>query len=528
MGSLLWSGSALVNVGNVFRQSAAAYTFNKFKCSDWGGRIVSDADTLGAGADLKQDDKPAVLTENLHSNRLSHRLRNIGAAIASVAAVGAVIGGLTGYWNAWKVINDDLLKVKTQSPTVELTISKGPSVAALPIANPTKATGLDPIADTLAQQLVSSLGKFSLLRVIPRGTTTNFVKQDDAIEAARKAGVDYLVTGEVRPRGKGPLVNIQVADLHTGGEIWSRSFDASAEEVETGTDSYEIGDVAAAQINGAIENGEYRKIQNKPIAELNSYECIIQSRVGAMIGSQSAGLRALECSKRLTDKEPNNALGWAARATVLGSQRFLGFGLAPDAVKHFDKRTYLNGDFISAATRAVELAPDDAAARKVYAQAIGTKCQIDLYKQEVQKAIVLNPNDPFTLGVLGINLTYMGGWDEGSALAERAIRLVGPNASFIWWFGPAKRHFWRGEYQQALEDMLHAYFEGLWLSHLDQAYTLPFLNRIDDAREQVAKLQKVWPGFTISEANSFYRMYCFPPEFIERMNGGLRQAGLPE
>ena len=85
-----------------------------------------------------------------------------------------------------------------------------------------------------------------------------------------------------------------------------------------------------------------------------------------------------------------------------------------------------------------------------------------------------------------------------------------------------------GEYQPALDDFLHAYLEGFWLSHLDQAYTLPYLSRLDDAKAQVAKLVKLWPDFTIREADALYRMYCFQPEYIERMNGSLRKAGLPE
>lgn len=492
---------------------------------------MSDADTLGTGADLKKDDKqPAAPQEKsrFYSDRLRHRLRNIGAAIASIAAIGAVIGGLTGYWNAWKVISNDLLKIRPQSEAAGLTITKGPSVAALPISNPAKATALDPIADTMTQQLVSSLGKFSLLRVIPRATAANFPKQADAIEAARGAGADYLVTGEVRPLGGGARANIQVADLRSGAEIWSKSFDANAEGVQTETDAYEIGDIAASQIGGVIDNAEYKKIQNKPVADLNSYECIIQSRVGAVIGSQSAGLRALECSKRLTAKEPNNAQAWATLSAVFNGQRAFGFGLAPDLVQHVEKRLYLNEEMISAATRAVELAPDDASVRRSFALAIGTKCQIDLYRQEAQKALALNPNDPVTVGWLGIYMAYMGDWDDGSALAEKAIRLAGPNASWAWWFGPAKRHWWRGEYQQALEDFRHAYIEGFWLSHLDQAYTLPFLGRLDDAKAQVAKLLKLRPDFTIREADAWYRMYCFQPEYIERMNGALRQAGLPE
>jgi hypothetical protein len=57
----------------------------------------------------------------------------------------------------------------------ELIVSKGPSVAVLPVTNPAKATALEPVAATIAQQLASSLGKFSTLRVMPRATAANFL-----------------------------------------------------------------------------------------------------------------------------------------------------------------------------------------------------------------------------------------------------------------------------------------------------------------------------------------------------------------
>ena len=84
-----------------------------FKNSDALGseRAMNDADTTITGAALKKDDEPpATLQENSRSSRLRPRLRNIGAAIASVAAVGAAIGGLTGYWNAWnwKVVRTEI------------------------------------------------------------------------------------------------------------------------------------------------------------------------------------------------------------------------------------------------------------------------------------------------------------------------------------------------------------------------------------------------------------------------------------
>ena len=86
-------------------------------------------------------------------------------------------------------------------------------------------------------------------------------------------------------------------------------------------------------------------------------------------------------------------MGRAQQRFVL-SRDFLGFGLAPDQAQHAEKRLYLNEEIIRTATRAIELAPDDAYVRRLFAHAIGTKCQIDLYRREVQKALSLSPNDP--------------------------------------------------------------------------------------------------------------------------------------
>jgi hypothetical protein len=48
-----------------------------------------------------------------------------------------------------------------------------------------------------------------------------------------------------------------------------------------------------------------------------------------------------------------------------------------------------------------------------------------------------------------------------------------------------------------------------WLSQLDLAYTLPFLGRIDEAKEHVAALLKTYPTMTIREADAFYKLRVF-------------------
>ena len=66
------------------------------------------------------------------SDRLRHRLRTTGAAIASLAAVGAVISGLAGYWSTWKLVKNELSR-------------DGQSVQREAVARPDVAPRLSPV-----------------------------------------------------------------------------------------------------------------------------------------------------------------------------------------------------------------------------------------------------------------------------------------------------------------------------------------------------------------------------------------------
>jgi hypothetical protein len=119
-------------------------------------------------------------------------------------------------------------------------------------------------------------------------------------------------------------------------------------------------------------------------------------------------------------------------------------------------------------------------------------CQADRVLVEGEKAVALKPYDAEVLGDVGLNVAFSGHWDEGVALAEKALKLGGPSAAPYWWWPAAKRAWLRGEYHEAYEDFQRGYIESVWLSHLDLAYTLPFLGRIDEAKQHVAALLKMY------------------------------------
>lgn len=82
------------------------------------------------------------------SDRLRHHLRIVGAAIASLAAVGAVIGGLAGYWNAWTVVKaESFMRVKLYINSLAARRRPRLSLIVLPFANLNNDPDQDYLAD---------------------------------------------------------------------------------------------------------------------------------------------------------------------------------------------------------------------------------------------------------------------------------------------------------------------------------------------------------------------------------------------
>ena len=412
--------------------------------------------------------------------------------------------------------------------------STGPTVAVWPFATETGGNRLDTLAEGLTQQIVSALGRFGELRVLARSVTNSYKDRFvNATEFGRALGIDYFVEGNLRQDGKLTRIDIHLSDVRTGAQVWSKTFKVNVTASNLLATQDEISGQASAMIGsywGAIGAAEYKRIQNKPSAELTPYECIVQGVLGIPTDATilEPVAKARECLERLTRDEPRNAAAWAALVLVFNNQRTWGFSSPTGDVGSVADRLYLADMAVGAANRAVEIAPNDAFVRGLVARAAWMACQPDLLRIETMRAIELNPNDPQNLGPLGNLMAYSGFWDEGVALAERGIALTAPSTPRWWWWALAKRAWAHEDYAQAFDAFRQSYVEQLWISHLHMAYTLPFLDRANEARVHVATLLKMRPGFTVREADAYYKMWCFAPSYREKMCDALQIAGLPD
>ncbi|HKM82822.1 MAG TPA: hypothetical protein VJY15_17905 [Candidatus Acidoferrum sp.] len=159
-------------------------------------------------------------------------------------------------------------------------------------------------------------------------------------------------------------------------------------------------------------------------------------------------------------------------SSVRSIQRQFAVGLDPPEADDIDKRAYLVGLTMAAATRAVELAPEDPTAHRALAIAFWPSCQLEQLRVEAERAIALNPNDAYVLGGLGNFVGFTGQWDIGVQWAKKAITLSAPDTPQWWWTIIAENDWFHSRYEEALVSLQKFYIEPHWLSHLLMAYML--------------------------------------------------------
>jgi adenylate cyclase len=412
--------------------------------------------------------------------------------------------------------------VASSAPAPPPTARSGvPTVAILPFANVTGNPQYDPLTQRIGQKTRDAAGNATIWRIV--GRPGGAAGTADPIEAGRQLNADYVVTGNLEAGGEAPRVTFHVDDVHSGARIWSQPISPVLESVNSAAAEAEVAGRAEGLLSAAILDAERTRLSAAGDLDKTTWGCVLEGF--ALKPETVASARA--CLEAAAQREPANANVWKALTHTIDIERVWGWGLPPEEAS-VEKRAHLADRELYAALRAQDLAPLDSRAQYYVAMGYFATCQADRVRVEAEKAAALNPYDANALGDLGLFIAFTGHWDDGTALAEKALKLAGPSAAPFWWWPKAKRAWFRGDYPEAYETFQRAYIESFWLSHLDLAYTLPFLGRVDEAKQHVAALLKMYPTMTIREADAFYKLVCFDAPYREKMAGALRQAGLPE
>jgi adenylate cyclase len=151
---------------------------------------------------------------------------------------------------------------------------------------------------------------------------------------------------------------------------------------------------------------------------------------------------------------------------------------------------------------------------------------------EADAAIVDNPNNAWAHAARGFNKLYLGRSEDGFSGLETAFRLSPRDPRVpTWETNVCVLHNFLAQWEQAIEwcEKARAGAPEFWVAHAHLAAANAWAGHDKEAKEAVAQLQKVYPGFTVQKYVGLH--YSDDPTFNAqraRIYEGLRKAGLPE
>ena len=476
---------------------------------------------------------------NLGSEELLHALAGQGkveeARVLAETMIAADPTFSVEKFRAYKIrccrISDDLVEryvtafrqagVPERAPGAE---AERPVIAVLPFESLSGGDDHTFLADGIVEDIITRLARFPDIGVIARNSSFQYKGRNvDVRTVAEELGASYVLEGSVR-RSEGALrVSAQLLDARDGTHVWAETYDRDL----TAGDIFAVQDDITARVVGAIASWDgtislaaNAALASKPPAALSSYECILQASAYGRAITPDNHLRVRTCLERVVREEPELIRAWTGLCWVTVHEFSMGYNLQTERAPPLERAQ----DYCQ---RAVELDPKDGWAYFNLARVAFFRGNLPAFRSAANRALELGPNDAALLAQGGVYFAVSGEWDRGLALIDRAIELNPHHQP--WYHFPAFYDAYRqGDDAAALEAALKINLPGFFRLHVNTAAVYGQLGMSKEASEAVARSLELKPDLTVDLELERLRRWNFEESLIERLADGLRKAGMPE
>ena len=276
----------------------------------------------------------------------------------------------------------------TASRSSEPPLPDKPSIAVLPFQNMSGDPQQDYFADSIVEEIITSLSRIRWLFVIARNSSFTYKgKAVDIKQVGRELGVRYVLEGSVRKAGNRMRMTGQLIDAISGAHLWADRFDGSLEDV------FELQDSVAASVAGVIEPtleaAEIRRSSQRPTPDLTAYDLYLRARAANQSWDEESVLRALDLLGQALDRDPHYGSALALVATCHQLLHSNGWGEDQERVRQ---------QGIDYARRALRVAGDDPYVLEEAAFTLG------YFERDINPALVLIDRS------LELNPSFAIGW----------------------------------------------------------------------------------------------------------------------
>ena len=338
-------------------------------------------------------------------------------------------------------------------------------------------------------------------------------------QVAEELGVRYVLEGSVRRAGEKIRINAQLIDATTGHHLWAERYDGTLNDV------FALED----QITGKIVTGlavkltarrEARRWPRRGTRNVAAYEEFLKGWEHYLRFTSDDLAGAIQSFKKAIELDPNYGRAYAALALTYWSGSNIGIVRKGLGVPYAEARLLARKYLKEAMKNPTSIA------HLVNSQLYLYQRQHEAAISELQRALVLDPNNSSCNASMGNALFFSGRPKEAVDFINRALRLDPHNpARPLGFLGAAQ--FCMGNLDEAANLVekriqLHPESTGAagWL-----VATYGLLGRDKDARAALDIYKKGKPG----EPNIRETMYSFPFRdrvVADRFAEGLSRAGV--
>jgi serine/threonine-protein kinase len=285
--------------------------------------------------------------------------------------------------------------------------AKANTIAVLPFANLSGDKSQDYFSDGLAEEVRAALAALGSLHVVAR-TSSEMLRNADAVTAATRLNVANVVTGSVRRSPTTVRVSAQLIDGKDGLEQWSQSFDRPFGDV------LEIQSDIAANVARALSlelgSSGPRAASLGGTKNPEAQDLMLQATVNDGDDSSAGMLRRISLFERATHLDPNYAEAYARKGLqqTLWANAWAGTNVEKDRVSEAG---------LQAIKRAIAIAP----AMPLGHSALGVSYQARLAMRKALEALHHSVQLHGADGLAFFNYAFILGQAQKLAEAQSAV-----------------------------------------------------------------------------------------------------------
>jgi TolB-like protein/DNA-binding winged helix-turn-helix (wHTH) protein/Tfp pilus assembly protein PilF len=372
-----------------------------------GYRFLADVAPIDAAADRQPEPESARLVPPTDSHRVEladagkppkqpHRTHVwIGFGLGLVLVLAAALSWI-------------LYSQSQPSPRIR-------SLAVLPLESLSGDASQDYFADGMTDELITSLGQISALRVISRTSAMAYKRVHRSLaEIARELNVDAVVEGTVLRSGERVRITAQLIQVPDEKHLWAQSYEGDLQDTLALQNS--VARAIAKQIQVTLNPQEEAALQKSNPVNAEAYEAYLKGRYFWNKRTQDGLVKATDYFHHAIDTDPDYAMAYSGLADSYALSGDWEYGiLAPQDAFPRAK---------AAATKALAL--DDNLSEAHTSLAFIQ----DLYdwdwasaEKEYKRALALNPGYATAHHWYAWHLIVMGRTDEGIAESKKAESL---------------------------------------------------------------------------------------------------------